>query len=337
MRKKPQAVLNNKSQAILPFFAVQLVSIMVFLIVLLTLLSLTKNVRFTLNEFDEHTAFLLAGRRLVASADCFASEEQSIYYDQQTGTLFTGSRIYPNTLDYSKLLDYENFNCMRKDYYDRLNDVLAGTWDAANGTGLVFKYSVNVIDLATGNDVYYTSDGVATSIVGRISKNEKLDLTALSSDYCTSRYGGTWGRIGQYSGACGGGDDPTCLAGRCTDLVYGTTARTLANIRPYWETTGSCEYSFTSTKVPNLADTGMPAWEQKTWNQFDTSCEAANATVRSMVVPTMLKIWVGATNNFVTDPALMYLKTCVILGQHYSEPTLLEAVVNPPQGGTTCT
>ena len=66
--------LNKKGQAILPFFALNLIALMIFFIVVLSLLTMAKNLQFTVDEFNAKTLPLIAQRRLISSADCFAAE-----------------------------------------------------------------------------------------------------------------------------------------------------------------------------------------------------------------------------------------------------------------------
>ena len=114
---------SRRSQAILPFFAVQLIGIVIFFIVLISLLTLSKNVRFVVSEFDETTAFYLVSRRLLASPDCFAFQSNGILYSAETDKLISGKRIYPNIIDENKIKDYEFFNCIRKDFFDKSVDL----------------------------------------------------------------------------------------------------------------------------------------------------------------------------------------------------------------------
>ena len=343
--------MSKKSQAILPFFAVQLVCMMVFMIVLLSLLTMTKNVKFTINEFDENTAFLLAGRRLLSSADCFASEDREIFYDNESNRIYTGTRIFPNVLDYNKLLDYENFNCIRKDFYDREADVLSGYWDAANATGAVFSYRIKVVDLKTGESVYDSavSNDFATSLVGRINKTEEGSTGVVAgTDRCGVRYGSGWWISGTtFGGGCSDNSFKSCTSGRC---VVGGISNT-SEVKPYWNILDSgvggnkCIYVFNDTKVSNFSDDNVtamtykdltnsnpnpnPIWANITWTQFDTTCESINGS-RSMIIPTMLKI------DNELHPAVMYLQTCLIRGQKHEGLTLLEINYEPKTGGQGC-
>jgi len=176
--------LNKKGQAILPFFALQLVSMMIFIIVLLVLLTMAREVKLTVNEFDERTAFLLAGRRLFASSDCLAAESRDMIFDSTQGILLTGSKVNTGVIDQNKLFDFENFNCLRKDYYDIKEDVESGYVDAANATGAAFKYDIIVIDLVTKQNI--TNPQVQTSLVARVLKSEQNchdEDTAASSEH----------------------------------------------------------------------------------------------------------------------------------------------------------
>ncbi len=168
----------KKGQALLVFFALQLVSIMIFFIVLISLLSMTQHVKFTIREFDENTAYLLATRRIVSSADCLAYEDREIIVNLESQQLKFVSRVFPNIIDKNKVIDYEHINCMRKDNYDLKADVAEGVWDAAKGTGAAFKYDIAVVDLSGETPQFVTGltnpttikEGIVTSLLGRINK-----------------------------------------------------------------------------------------------------------------------------------------------------------------------
>jgi hypothetical protein len=362
-------MISKKSQAILPFFAVQLVSIMVFIIVLLTLLTMSKDVRFTINEFDERTAFLLSGRRLVSSADCFAYEERALFYDTNVGRFYSGTKVFPNILDINKLLDYENFNCIRKDFYDKEDDVLAGYWDAQNATGGVFSYMIRVVDLTNGQEVYDSpaTKDYATSLVGRINKTEtatvfnatnKTTCEALGGYWkpaddsrdaeCTTSidcgiYGGEW--YDSWNGCINDLDFKTCAKGRCYNSSNSDPIKTITDVRPYWivpyyANSSQCLYVFDNTKVTNFSDDNATALtvndtdnalilRQMDWGQFDSSCENVNNT-RSMVMPTMMRV------GNELHPAVIYIKTCLLFGQNYEGRTLLEIEYKPNTGGQGC-
>jgi hypothetical protein len=315
--------MSKRGQAILPFFAVQLVSVLVFLIVLLTLLTMTQNVKFTISEFDERTAFLLTGRRLVSSADCFAYEERNLI--ARSEVLYFGSRVFPNLLDIGKVLDYENFNCIRKDLYDKKSDVFSGFWDAANATGGALKYSIRIYDLESGKNIYDPDPQAlcggencyfATSLIGRVTKSEIFTKAPglFQQSSCQERYG--FDRIGE----CKAEDPDECKKGRCKGGPQN-------EIRPFWNLTvpeGKCEYSFTGTKVSNFADTSRSTWEQTDWDQFDTVCSEEQS--RSSVVPTMIKV-----GNEI-HPAILFIKSCLVFGSEYEGRTLLEIEYKPPVG-----
>jgi len=345
--------MRRKAQAILPFFAVQLVCMMIFIIVLLSLLTMTKNVKFTINEFDENTAFLLSGRRLLSSADCFAYEERSLFYDSKTQELYSGTRILPNVLDYNKLRDYENFNCMRNDDYDKVEDVIAGYWDAANATGAAFSYRIKIVDLKTGGYVYDSviSNNFSTSLIGRIDKTEDFSKSTWSggTDKCGTRFGANWYVSGNavFGYFCVDDSFKSCAEGRCI-IADG---KETANVTPYWNIQSdplaltTYSYVFNDTDVPNYADdnTGLtmyldvstspndidPIWQSKNWTQWDTTCASVNGS-RSMIIPTMLMI------NKELHPAVMYLQTCLIKGEEFKGTTLLEIAYTPPQKVEGC-
>jgi hypothetical protein len=327
---------GKKAQAILPFFAVQLVSMMIFMIVLLTLMTMTKNVKFTISEFDDRTAFLLASRRIVSSADCLAYEERGALYDQNSDYVYSGARVFPNLLDWSKINDYENLNCMRKDFLDKKSDVYSGYWDALNATGGTFKYTIRIVDLKTGLDVYdfAATDNSTTSLIGRVTKDESLADSKTSNwgDDCSDRYGG-WHRTQECYDIdlLNMHDAKNCLDGRChhdSQESWGVVGQS-SGFKPYWNTSlseGQCEYSFVDTKVTNFANSQL---KQTEWTQSDLTCAGYNNS-KSMVMPTMIKV-----GNEI-HPAVLYLQTCLIFGPKYEGRTLLEIQYKPPVGGTGC-
>jgi hypothetical protein len=224
--------LHKKGQAILPFFALQLVSMMIFIIVLLVLLTMAREVKLTVNEFDERTSFLLAGRRLFASSDCLAYESRDMIFDTTQNVLLTGSKVNTGVIDQNKLFDFENFNCLRKDYYDLQEDVESGYIDAVNATGGAFKYDIIVIDLVTKQNV--TNPQVQTSLVARVLKSEqdchKID-TAASSEHsgltlsytgpCVDKFGGDFSCIYVCNYEQTTASDPNCNKCDVIDSILG--------------------------------------------------------------------------------------------------------------------
>ena len=94
--------MSKKGQALLVAFAGHLIGIMIFFIVLIALLTMTQNIRFTIKEFDENTAFLLTTRRIVSSPDCLAYEDRDIIMNPVAQDISFASRVYPNTIDINK-------------------------------------------------------------------------------------------------------------------------------------------------------------------------------------------------------------------------------------------
>ena len=310
---------------------------MIFMIVLLTLMTMTKNVKFTISEFDDRTAFLLSARRIVSSADCLAYEERGALYDQGSDTLYSGARVFPNLIDLSKVNDYENLNCIRKDFLDKKSDVLQGYWDALNASGGAFKYTVRIVDLKTGKDVYNyaATANASTSFIGRVTKNESTKDSGDSTwgDDCSDRYGG-WSRTQECYSGWPGPDNINCLKGRCNDDSKNSwgVVKDPTGFKPYWNTTpskGQCDYSFVSTEVTNFGDRSRPALQQTEWTQTDLTCAGYNNS-RSMVMPTMIKV------GDEIHPAVLYMQTCLIFGLKYEGRTLLEIQYKPAAGGTGC-
>ena len=59
--------MSKKSQAILPYFGVQLICIIIFFIVVISLMTMTRDVKINVQEYDEETFALLTYRRWLAS------------------------------------------------------------------------------------------------------------------------------------------------------------------------------------------------------------------------------------------------------------------------------
>ncbi len=183
--------MNKKSQSLLVSFSVHLVGIMVFFIVLIALMSMTHNVRYTISEFDEKTAAVLVDRRLTSSADCLAYESRYVTVEPNSGVILSADRVYPNIIDIRKLNDFEHVNCMRKDMYDLKEDVRQGVWDASKGHGAAQKYDLIPISTANGFTFMKNPDGstfkshIITSLLSRVQKklyNYALPYTDTQTD-----------------------------------------------------------------------------------------------------------------------------------------------------------
>ena len=193
----------KKGQSLLVFFGVQLICIILFFIVLLSILTMSQSVSFRVQQFDEETNHILITRWLLSSADCLAYEEKTLIIEESSMNLLT--RVYPYVLDVNKVWDYEHVNCIRMDQYDLQSDVMkvitdipslwnwirpsrkVRTIDASVGRGIGLKYDIVVFDLSeeevkvlTGQDAWFESttisidddieDYTTTSLLGRVYK-----------------------------------------------------------------------------------------------------------------------------------------------------------------------
>ena len=138
----------RKGQSLLVFFGVQLISIILFIVVLLALLTMSKSVNYRVQQFDEETSHLLVTRWLLSSADCLAYEHRDIVVDE-ANTIFL-RKVNPFVIDVNKLWDYEHYNCIRMDSYDIRSEVSREVYDASVGGGVALKYDIVVFDLEEG-------------------------------------------------------------------------------------------------------------------------------------------------------------------------------------------
>ena len=139
----------KKGQSLLVFFGVQLICIILFFVVLLSLLTMSRSVSYRVQQFDEETTHILITRWLLSSSDCLAYKSNEIFVTE-SGIDFT-SRVFPYVVDVNKLWDYEHINCIRMDTFDLKID-LGDTHDALFGSGIALKYDIIAFDLS-GNEI----------------------------------------------------------------------------------------------------------------------------------------------------------------------------------------
>lgn len=320
-------MLSKKGVSILPFFALQLVSIMIFFIVLLSLLTMAKNVNYVINEFDEQTASLLAERRLLSSADCLAYEEIGVMYDPISEQVLYGRRVFPGVVDKNKLLDFENVNCMRKDLYEKYDELKNGLVDAREGSGAGFKYSVLAFDAVAGDpespgefvgfpDTTTFNEHFIDSTIVRVNKydgdcRETLDTT----DNCAERYGGDFDCLS----SCDRSDykDTWCKNGRCEDR----NKDGIDWARPYWE---FHDPKYTVYPVDGVAE-GDPNNYVFKLTQRSDSCSGSDSASNS-IFPLMMNV------NGELHPSYVVINTCVLKGAKYEGLNVLSINVKPQPG-----
>ena len=323
---------NRRAQAILPFFGLQLISIMIFFIVLLTLLTMSKNVNMVVNEFDEQTAFLLASRRMFSSADCLAAEEVDAIYDPISKQVITGKRVLPGVVDQKKIFDYQNFNCMRKDLYDKKSEVEKGLWDASIGSGATFRYGLVAFDAET-KEFLHNSTGVEgfrayylNSFIGRVNKEDFNCNDDWLRDVCEDRYGKSWDCI-QF----GQSNIPGHVGGRCQNNVGESSWTDVTTwgqgspggkepVRPYWKVG---DPAYTVYRVDG-ADVNSK-YNQINLRQYDDTCATENDTKRG-VFPVLMQV----DKNL--HPTYILFESCVKQGTKYEGRNVFTITVKPKAG-----
>ncbi|MDD5051072.1 MAG: hypothetical protein PHH61_01900 [Candidatus Nanoarchaeia archaeon] len=350
---KNSVLQNRKAQAVLPFFALNLVALLIFFIVVLSLLSMAKNLRFTADEFNAETMSLMAQQRVLASADCFAADEREIAFTDD-GKLLLGSRVYPGLVDVEKLNDIDFFNCMRKDKYDDYKEQYQdeGIWDAEEGTGASFRYAIAVFDLATNQYVHYSATdrfgNTATfsaheinSFILRMHKQEGDPSQA--SDRCAGRYGSRWDVIQYCTEAQCASDSPVypkCKVDRCEYQTGSSEEGT--DIKPYYDILTPERTVFDTYLVMPSNDYRTSTWVQddpvyvdpenplSSYSmEYNLGC-SDQETLKRTISPVMLKV--GAQ----THPGIFIFASCVIKGDKYDGITTLENVVITPEAGKVC-
>jgi hypothetical protein len=328
---KPAGLMHNRrAQAILPFFGLQLISIMIFFIVLLTLLTMSKNVNMVVNEFDEQTAFLLASRRMFSSADCLAAEEVDAIYDPISKQVITGKRVLPGVVDRNKLFDFENFNCMRKDLYDKKSEVEKGLWDASIGSGATFRYGLVAFDAETKTFLHNSTDVEGfrayylNSFIGRVNKIEFNCNDDLLTDVCQDRYGKSWDCI-----QIGDNNIKGHVGGRCQNQVGERIWWTLGTqqaaggkepVRPYWKIDDP-EYTVYPVDGADVEN----KYNHIDLHQYDDTCATENNTRRG-VFPVLMQI-----DNSL-HPTYILFESCVKQGTKYEGRNILTITVKPKAG-----
>ncbi|MBN1923317.1 MAG: hypothetical protein JW791_00980 [Nanoarchaeota archaeon] len=101
----------------------------------------------------EETLYYNYGRRLISSSDCFAYSQIIPYYNGVNFKSF--SRVKPGVIDVSKLLNYDNQNCLR---YDLVSGSFSGDPQNPYASYPVMVYEVYVKDLITGQLLNFSND-----------------------------------------------------------------------------------------------------------------------------------------------------------------------------------
>lgn len=346
----PRLIKTRKAQAILPFFALNLAALLIFFVVVLSLLAMSKNLKFTVDEFNSQSLAIISKQRMIATADCFAAEDRAMAFDN-SGNFFSGSNVQPGMLDVNKLNDIDYFNCMRKDKYDisPFQYTSQGIWDASTGSGASFRYAVAVYDLITNQYVYYPPVGSSVdpgfkkheinSLLTRISKHElkNSEASTVASD-CSSRFNDNWDDIQHCSAEQCDRDSPvslTCKENRC-EYQTSTFQTDGTEIKPYWvtntiartvfdaETIDPSDNYLTKTFIQEEKDPLHDKLEE-----YTISCDSQE-TLQRTVSPVLLK------SGTDVHPGMLIFSTCVIKGEKYDGVTVLENLQISSMRGDEC-
>jgi hypothetical protein len=272
---------------------------------------------------------------MFSSADCLAAEEMDAVYDPVSKQVIEGKRVMPGVVDVHKLFDYENFNCMRKDLYDRKSDVEQGVWDPSLGQGATFRYAVAAFDAQTKTFLHqsYAVEGFRAyylnSFIGRVNKDEANCNNNLLTDICQDRYGNSWDCI-QF----GDSSIPGHVGGRCQNNVGKSSLTDITTwgqgspggkdpVRPYWQINDPAYtvYPVDGADVSNK-------YNHVTLHQYDDTCADENSTRRG-VFPVLLQI----DKNL--HPTYIMFESCVKQGSKFKGESIL-AITVKPKAGTGC-
>lgn len=142
---------GKRSQAeLIQFFAFHLAAMLMFIVIVVTLMSMDRDLQMSAKEFQVETQFYAMFRRLISTSDCLAHRESEITYDEATGSIFTGREVFLGLIDEEKYNDSDHFNCMRMDFIGS---------KGMKGSGLSVIYEVALYDLKE-DEYLHDSNGV---------------------------------------------------------------------------------------------------------------------------------------------------------------------------------
>ncbi len=157
----------------LPWFVVNIIGIITFVILLIAILSLEKNFTMTAKDLDEQTFRMLAIRELVTSPNCWAYSKVEYKFNGNGYTY----QIYtvPGLIDYHKITNFYNFNCLRFDYY--FNDQITYGYivsleDLKEKKQVLFAASYNYKETYQIKDLGEHSNGMTKTMPVLIYYNE---------------------------------------------------------------------------------------------------------------------------------------------------------------------
>ena len=122
----------------LPWVAINVVGMIMFVILLVSILSMQKNLYMTAKELDKRTALMQMNRELLASPNCFAYEATNYEYLNSTRRVALVDIINPGIIDYYKYIDFYHFNCLRYDF----------KYLEAKESGMTMAYATKLIDIS---------------------------------------------------------------------------------------------------------------------------------------------------------------------------------------------
>ena len=169
----------------LPWIAINVVGMIMFVIILISILSMQKNFYMTVKELDKRTALMQMGREFLTSPNCVADEFTDYAYINSTRRVKLIDVVEPGVVDYNKYMDFYHFNCMR--------------FDSKNiDSGMTMAYATNLTDVNTGTVVNPPIDGTWPPN-GTVYSYE---AGAYQFEVCISTGGGTVSIFGGYPPNC---------------------------------------------------------------------------------------------------------------------------------------
>ena len=124
----------------LPWVAINVVGMIMFIIILVSILSMQKNFYMTTKELDKRTALMQMASEFLTSPNCVANEFTGYSYLNSTRRIKLIDIVTPGVIDYNKYIDFYHFNCMRFDFKDM-------------DKGMTMAYATNLTDINTGKTI----------------------------------------------------------------------------------------------------------------------------------------------------------------------------------------
>ncbi len=132
-----------KSQT-LPWFVINIIGTMTFILILIAIITMQKNFYMTTRTLDDTTARMLFERELIVSPNCFEYvHTQYLFIDGKEPHYKFEYTQYPGVIDYNKLYNFYNFNCLRFDMSYAKRDT--------------FAYKIEVYDLSNSDNPIFSS------------------------------------------------------------------------------------------------------------------------------------------------------------------------------------